>query len=157
MTEEIPGVALTEIPTTSQSMFVRFLMATLIDLMILNLFDEFWIFVSVPSFSISILVAILLQVLLKSTLALEHRVALYFKSKPGRCAKFMRFLTAWLILFGSKFVMLGLIDFVFDDGVSFTGPVHGVLAFIAVVVAMLIAEDLVARFYSRLGRNNPGE
>ena len=153
MTEEIPGVALTEVPTTSQSVFVRFLMATLIDLMILNLFDEFWNFVTIPSFSISILAAVLLQVLLKATLALEHRVALYFKAKPGRRAKFMRFFTAWLILFGSKIVMLGLIDFAFDDDVLFTGPLHGVLAFIAVVVTMLIAEDGIARFYSRLGRN----
>jgi hypothetical protein len=144
---------LTEIPTTAQSVFVRFLMATLIDLMILNLFDEFWMFVSIPSFSISILAAILLQLLLKATLALEHRVALYYKSKPGGRAKFMRVFTAWLILFGSKFVMLGLVDFAFDDDVLFTGPVHGVLAFIAVVIAMLIAEDVIARFYSRLGRN----
>ena len=156
MTEEIPGVALTEIPTTSQSMFVRFLMATLIDLVVLNLFDEFWALVSVPLFSISILVAILLQVLLKATLALEHRVALYFQSKPGRGAKFMRVFSAWLILFGSKFVMLGLIDFVFDDDVLFSGPAHGVLAFIAVVVAMLLSEEGVVRFYRRLGRNGSG-
>ena len=40
MTEEIRGVALTEVPTNSQRLFVRYLLATLIDLTVLNLFDE---------------------------------------------------------------------------------------------------------------------
>ncbi|NIV17257.1 MAG: hypothetical protein GWN47_02360 [Woeseiaceae bacterium] len=150
MTEEIRGVALTEVPTNSQRLFVRYLMATLIDLTVLNLFDEYWQFVTVGSFTISILAAVLLQVLLKATLALEHRVAEYFKSRSGGMAKFLRLFTAWLILFGSKFVMLGAIDIVFGDAVLFTGPLHGVVAFIVVVVVMLIAEEAIARVYRRL-------
>ncbi|MDX1507672.1 MAG: hypothetical protein R3358_05295, partial [Woeseiaceae bacterium] len=81
MTEEVQGVALTEVPHTRQRLFVRYLMATLIDLTVLNLFDEHWDYVTVDSFTISILAAILLQVLLKATLALEHRVAQYFNSR----------------------------------------------------------------------------
>ena len=152
MTEEIRGVALTDVPTNSQKLFVRYLMATLIDLTVLNLFVEYWEFVKVDSFTISILAAVLLQVLLKATLALEHRVAEYFKSKSGGAAKFFRYLTAWLILFGSKFVMLGAIDVVFGDSVEFTGPLHGVVAFIVVVVVMLVAEEFVVRLNRRLGK-----
>ena len=151
MTEQIRGVALTEVPTNSQRLFVRYLMATLIDLTVLNLFDEYWRHVTVDSFTISILAAVLLQVLLKATLALEHQVANYFNAKSGAVAKFLRFFTAWLILFGSKFVMLGAIDFAFGDDVAFGGPVHGVVAFIA-VVAVMLAEELVVRFYRRLAR-----
>jgi hypothetical protein len=150
MTEEIRGVALTEVPTTSQRLFVRYLMATLIDLTVLNLFDEYWQHVTVDSFTISILAAVLLQLLLKATLALEHRVASYFNARSGAMARFLRLFTAWLILFGSKFIMLGAIDFVFGDDVAFTGPLHGVIAFITVVVVMLAAEELVTRFYRRL-------
>lgn len=153
MTEEIRGVALTEVPTNSQRLFVRYLMAILIDLTVLNLFDEYWRHVTVDSFTISILAAVLLQVLLKATLVLEHKVAGYFNSKSGAVAKFFRFFTAWLILFGSKFVMLGAVDFAFGDDVAFGGPVHGVVAFIAVVVVMLVAEELVVRFYRRLAKD----
>ena len=153
MTEEIRGVALTEVPSNSQRLFVRYLMATLIDLTILNLFDEYWEHVTVESFTISILVAVLLQVLLKATLALEHRVAAYFSTKSGGMARFLRVFTAWLILFGSKFVMLGAIDLVFGDHVLFTGPWHGVVAFIVVVVAMLVVEELAVRFFRRLAPN----
>ena len=152
MNQEVPGIALTDAPTTGQRLFVRYLMATLIDLTVLNLFDEHWEFVKVDSFSISILAAVLLQVLLKATLALEHKVAAYFNAKSGGFAKVMRWFTAWLILFGSKFVMLGAINYAFGDRVLFTGPLHGVVAFILVVVVMLVAEELAARFYHSMKR-----
>ena len=157
MSEEIPGIALTDPPSNSQRLFVRYLMATLIDLTVLNLFDEHWEYVSVESFTISILAAVLLQVLLKVTLALEHRVAGFFSTMSGAGAKVLRFLTAWLILFGSKFVMLGAINIAFGDRVLFTGPLHGVVAFIAVVVVMLVAEELIARLYHRLARSTSGD
>lgn len=153
MSEEIPGIALTEEISSGQRLFVRYLVAVLIDLTVLNLFDEFWDLVSIHPFSISVLAAVLLQVLLKVTLVLEHRVAGYFNSKSGRYARFMRFFTAWLILFGSKFVMLGAIDFAFGDDVLFTGPLHGVVSFIVVVMVMLAAEEVAVRIYRRLGRN----
>jgi len=153
MTEEIPGIALTEAMNNSQRLFVRYLVAVLIDLTVLNLFDEFWELVTVDPFSVSVLAAVLLQVLLKATLALEHKVAAWFNTKSGGFARFMRFFTAWLILFGSKFVMLGAIDFAFGDDVSFAGPLHGVVSFIVVVMVMLAAEEVAVRIYRRLGRD----
>lgn len=152
MTEEVPGIALTEEINNSQKLFVRYLVAVLIDLTVLNLFDEFWALVTVDPFSVSVLAAILLQVLLKATLILEHKVADYFNAKSGGFARFMRYFTAWLILFGSKFVMLGAIDFAFGDDVLFAGPLHGVVAFIVVVIVMLAAEEVAVRIYRRLGR-----
>ena len=153
MSEEIPGIALTEEFTNAQRLFVRYLMAVLIDLTVLNLFDEYWSLVTIGSFTISALAAVLLQVLLKATLVLEHKVAGYFNARPGGFARFMRFFTAWLILFGSKFIMLGAIDLAFGDEVLFTGPLHGVVSFIVVVVVMLAAEETALRIYRRLGRD----
>ncbi|MFT7288824.1 MAG: hypothetical protein ACI87W_002947 [Halieaceae bacterium] len=120
------------------------------DLVVLNLIAEFWSQVSIDSFSTSLLTAILLQVLLQGTLILEHRVAGWFYKKEGAAWGFLRYFSAWLILFGSKFVMLGAIDRVMGDAVQFHGSMHGVLAFIVVIVAMLGAEELFARFYRRL-------
>jgi hypothetical protein len=153
MTEEIPGIALTDEINNSQKLFVRYLVAVLIDLTVLNLFDEYWELVIVEPFSISVLAAVLLQVLLKATLVLEHKVAGYFNAKSGGFARFMRFFTAWLILFGSKFVMLGAIDFAFGDDVLFMGPLHGVVSCIVVIMVMLAAEEIAVRIYRRLGRS----
>ena len=150
MTEEIRGVALTDVPTTAQRLYVRYLVAILIDLTVLNLFDEYWAHVAVPSFSVSIVAAVLLQVLLKATLALEHRVAGYFNRKTGIAARVLRWFCAWLILFGSKFVMLGALKLALGDEIQFHGPLHGVVAFIVVVVVMLAAEEVAARIHRRL-------
>ena len=81
MSEEIPGISLTDAPSTRQRLYARYLTATLIDLTILNLFSEHWEYVSVSSFTTSIFAAVLLQVLLKVTLALEHKVAGFFGVK----------------------------------------------------------------------------
>ena len=152
MTEEVPGIALTEPINNSQRLFVRYLVAVLIDLTVLNLFDEFWELVTVDPFSVSVLAAVLLQVLLRATLVLEHKVAGYFNTKSGGFARFMRFFTAWLILFGSKFLMLGASDIALGDDVIYTCPLHGVVSFIVVVMVMLAAEEVAVRIYRRLGR-----
>ncbi len=151
MSDSILDAASAQEITTGQRLFLRYFTAILIDLVVLNLFAEFWDLVTVESFSISLLAAVLLQVLLKLTLAIEHRIGAYFKAKEGAMAKFLRIFCAWLILFGSKFVILFAVDVAFGDAIVFGGPLHGVVSFIAVVFAMLIAEELIVRFYQRLG------
>jgi hypothetical protein len=84
---------------------------------------------------------------------LEHKVAVFFKARPGSFARFMRFFSAWLILFGSKFLMLGVLDLAFGDDILFTGPLHGVVSFIVVILVMLAAEEIAVRFYRRLNRS----
>ena len=138
-------------PSSRQREFLRYLTATLVDLVVLNLFIEYWKDVSADSFTITLLAAVLLQVLLKLTIALEHRVAAFFNARPGGFNKFMRFFTAWLILFGSKFVILEALALAFGDRLRFGGPFHGIVALIVVVVAMLVAEAVLVKLYRRLG------
>ncbi|HEX5787447.1 MAG TPA: hypothetical protein VFY03_04670 [Woeseiaceae bacterium] len=139
-----------KMPSTRQRLFLRYFTAILIDLTVLNLFDEFSAKVTVSSFSVSLAAAILLQVLLKATLAVEHRVAAYFNARQGKAARVMRFVAAWLVLFGSKFVILEAISFAFDGKVVFSGAFHGLITLIVVLVVMLLAEEIVVRFYRRL-------
>jgi hypothetical protein len=143
-------LASTEAPSTSQKLFIRYFTAILIDLVVLNLFVEYSEHVVIDSFTISLLAAVLLQVLLKVTIAVEHRVAAYFNAKKGGFAKFMRYFTAWLILFGSKFVILEALAFAFGDEVYFGGPFHGLVVLIAVVIVMLVAEEVIVRLVRRL-------
>jgi len=146
--------AMGEAPSDAQRLFVRYFTAILIDLVVLNLFVEFSKHVNIDSFFMSLLAAVLLQILLKVTLAIEHRVAAYFKAKPGRLNTFLRWFFAWLVLFGSKFVILEALSFTFGDKVRFEGPWHGIVALIIVLVVMLVAEELVARLYRRLGNSS---
>ncbi len=143
--------AMTGLPSDKQRLFARYFIGTLIDLVVLGLFDEYSSKVFIHhSFTIALLAALLLQVLLKVTIAIEHRVAAYFKSKPGRLMVFLRFFSAWLILFGSKFVILEALSLAFGEKLRFEGVFHGIVALIVVVVTMLAAEELVVRFYRKL-------
>jgi hypothetical protein len=132
-----------------QKLFVRYFTGILIDLVVLNVFAEYSKHVTVESFTVSLFAAVLLQVLLKLTMALEHRIAAYFNAKQGGFARFMRFFSAWLVLFGSKFVILEAINLAFGGAIAFTGPIHGLVVVIAVLVTMVLAEEMIARLYRR--------
>jgi hypothetical protein len=139
-------------PSLRQRAFFRYFTAILVDLVVLNLFIEYWEYVSAESFMITLLAAVLLQILLKLTIVVEHWVAARFTSMKGGFAKFMRYFCAWLVLFGSKFVILEALAAAFGDKLRFGGPFHGLVALIVVVVAMLVAEAAIVVLYRRLGK-----
>ena len=139
-------------PSSRQRAFFRYLTATLVDLAVLNLCIEYWReYVAADSFTITLVAAVLLQILLKLTIVLEHKVAAFFNARPGGFNKFMRYFTAWLILFGSKFVILEALALALGDRLRFGGPFHGIVALIAVVVALLVAEAVLVVVYRRMG------
>ena len=138
-------------PTNKQRLFMRYFTAILIDLVVLNLFAEYSDKVFVDTFTTSLLAAVVLQVLLKLTIAVEHRVAAFFNAREGGFNRFLRFFFAWLVLFGSKFVILEALSMVFGDKVRFDGRFHGIITLIVVVVVMLLVEEAIVRLYRKLG------
>ena len=140
--------------TKRQQIFLRYTFAILVDLTVLNLFDEYWDKVSIYPFSTSLFTAIVLQTLLIITMRIEHRVADYFKNKPGMRPKIMRWLSAWAILFASKLIILEIVNYLFGEKVKFNGAYHGVIAFIVVILAMVIAEKLVSKIFNSLASSS---
>ena len=140
-----------EVPSGKQRMFLRYYTGFLMDLVVLNLFAEYWSLVAVDTFTTSLLAAVLLQVLLKATIWLEHKAMDYFNARGGGGLNtFLKYLIAWLILFGSKFVILEALAQAFGSKVHFGGIWHGIIPLIVVVVVMLIAEEVMVRVYRRL-------
>jgi hypothetical protein len=133
-------------PTKGQRLFLGYILFILVDLAVLNFFDEYWHKVVIESFTISLLAAALLQVLLRLTLHVEHRIADYFKAKGGKGAKAKRLFASWIVLFGSKFIILEAVDIVFGDHVEF----GGVIPFIVVVIAIIITEAILSKIYTML-------
>ena len=139
---------------TASDSFVRYFTAVLIDLLVLNLFVEYSSKVKVDTFTDVLLAAVLLQILLEVTIAIEHRVGAYFKAKPGRLMTFLRYFCAWLVLFGSKFVILEALTFAFRRQGPLRRAVQRHPAPIVVVVVMLVAEEAIVRLYRRLGKTS---
>ena len=139
------------IPLDRQRLFVRYFTAILIDLVVLNLFAEYTDKVTINTFTTSLLAAVVLQILLQLTLAIEHRIGDYFKPKPGAMMKTLMIFCMWVVLFGSKFVILEVLAFTFGEKLQFHGMWHGVVTLIVVIIVMLGAEEVVVRIYRRLG------
>lgn len=133
-------------PTAHQQRFARAVLFILVDLTVLNLFAEHWDRIVIDSFTISLLTAILLQSLLKATLAVERRIAGFFRGRTGPGAMTLQLLATWGVLFGSKFVILEAVDLVFGDRVD----LGGLIPFITLAVAMLAAEAIIERIYDAI-------
>ena len=137
-------------PSSKQLIFLKYLTWILVDLTVLNFFAEYWDRVTITSFGISLFIAITLQILLKMTIALEHRLSNYMKSNEKLDKKVLHIFSTWFVLFASKFVMLWILQFLFGDAIVFSGAYHGVVAFIVVVMAILAAEYALTRIYRSL-------
>jgi hypothetical protein len=139
--------------TSRQRRFASVMTDVLVYTVVLNLFVEHAESVIIDSFSISILTAVVLKVILDLILAFEHQVSAFFTRFEGASAKVVRFLAVWGILFGSKFVILEVVDIVFGDHVD----LGGFLMVIAIVLAMMIARQLVNRAYLALGEGETAD
>jgi hypothetical protein len=133
--------------TRRQEIFISWSKDILIYIVVLNLFVEFNNNIEIDSFTISIFTAILLKILLEIILRFEHRVAGFFKSRPGTLSNFLRLLSTWLILFLSKFLILEVVDFVFGEHVE----LGKFLDVIVLVIALMVAREVYLRIYLSLG------
>lgn len=85
---------------------------------VLNLAVEYLPAVITETFTASLLTAILLKVVLEVVVAVKDRVKARFKAATTPVGKVLAALLLWLLLVGSKFVVLGLVDVLFGDRVS---------------------------------------
>ena len=132
-----------------QQLFMKYSLAVLIDLVVLGLFNQYWGYVFIETFTIALLTAILLQFLLQIAIKIAHYVA-GFLEKKGFTGKVQRAISAWAVLFVSRLVILETIDLSFGDSVEFSGPIHGVVSFLTVVIVIIIAEQLMIWIYHSL-------
>jgi len=146
--------------SNKQRLFVGYLNAIFLYLTVINFCEEYFDWVNIKSFTISVLVSILLLFGLMLLITTEKKAANYFKTKTGMGPKVMRGISSYILLVGGKFVIMGVIALLFGDLVTFSGPFHGAIAFVGVVTAILVADGIAKKIYSSLGTpvtdNNQG-
>lgn len=133
--------------TRRQQIFAGAALNVLTNVVVLNLFVEFVDEVVIDSFWISVLTAVLLTTMIGILARFEQRIHHYFFEKHSW--RLAGVLTTWLVLFGGKFVMLEVVGIVFGEHVS----LGHLLEVILIVVAMMVAGQLMQTFYDRLGTN----
>ena len=133
--------------TPAQRRFASWMADVLVYVVVLNLFVEYVDAVVIDSFAISILTAVLLKLLLDVIVGLEHRVSGFFRRRSGTVFRILELVSAWAILFLSKFALLEIVDIVFGDEVE----LGGLLEVILLVIALIATRQLFQSIYERLG------
>ena len=108
---------------------------------VLNLFVQYLPSVLSESFTISVLTAVLLKVVLEAVLVVERPVKRRFKGASTRAGKVAAAVLLWLLLVGSKFLVLEVVDVVFGSRVSLGGFVPVTL----LVITLLLSRAVVRR------------
>jgi hypothetical protein len=108
---------------------------------VLNLFVEYFPRVVSETFTLSLLTAVLLKGVLEVVVAAKSRVKDRFRSASTPTGKVVAAVMLWLVLFGSKFVVLELIDLVFGAGVS----LGGFLSVTLLIVVLMLSRAAVRR------------
>ncbi len=133
--------------TTKQLAFKELFVGTLIYVCVLGLLADYSEIVHAESFSFVIYAAFVLEVLTYFTLLAKKRVLSRLKSQTTMRQKALIVFGAWLILFLSKFVFIGVIDVVFMGTVT----IYGFFNIFAVVLAVTVILRLTDSLFLKLG------
>ncbi|GAA4874968.1 hypothetical protein ACFQ34_05800 [Pseudonocardia benzenivorans] len=116
---------------------------------VLNLFVEYLPGVISETFTLSLLTAVLLKVVLEVVLVAKKRVVGRFRAASTRTGKVVAGVMVWAVAFGSKFLVLEAVDLVFGDRVG----LGGFFSVTLLVVTLLLARAAVRVLLERAPRD----
>lgn len=134
--------------TARQAAFADWMTDVLVYIVVLNLFVEYAPAVIIESFSLSILTAVLMKLMLDVITKFEHRIVGFFRAKEGAFFQVMGTVAFFTILAAGKLLILEVINLVFGEEVQ----LGHFIEVLVLILAMMIARELVQRIYVRLGQ-----
>ncbi|HEY3340003.1 MAG TPA: hypothetical protein VGK18_16000 [Propionicimonas sp.] len=111
---------------------------------VLNLAVEYLPLVITETFTASLLTALLLKVVLEVVVLLKNRVKVRFRAATTPVGKGASALLLWLILVGSKFVVLETVAWLFGGSVS----LGGFFSVTGLIIVLMLARAGVRRLLS---------
>jgi hypothetical protein len=110
-------------------------------IVVLNLFVEYLPSVLSETFTLSLLTAVLLKGVLEVVVAAKNRVKARFRQASTATGKVAAAVMLWVVLVGSKFLVLEAVDLVFGARVSLGGFVPVTL----LIITLLLSRAAVRR------------
>ena len=120
---------------------------------VLNLFVEYLPQVLSETFTLSLLTAILLKGVLEVVVAAKNRVKSRFRQASTPTGKVVAAVMLWVVLFGSKFLVLEAVNLVFGDRVS----LGGFFSVTLLILTLLLSRAAVRRLLQRPHQHANGE
>ena len=133
-------------PNQKQRVFLDYTIDILLYTVILGTFAEYTPWFYIDSFSLILLTAVVLKIVLASIISLEHAVTRYFNKKEGTIFKILNIIIVFSILFFSKFLIIELIDILFGSHVE----IQGFVPLVLLIITMIVSRKLLVVVYKRL-------
>ena len=114
-------------------------------MVVLNLFVEYLPQVLSETFTLSLLTAVLLKVVLEVVVAAKNRVKARFREASTPIGKVVAAFLLWVVLFGSKFLVLEAVALVFGERVS----LGGFFSVTLLILVLLLSRSAVRRLLQR--------
>lgn len=116
---------------------------------VLNLFVEYLPQVLSETFTLSLLTAVLLKVVLEVVVAAKNRVKARFREASTPIGKVVAAFLLWVVLFGSKFLVLEAVALVFGERVSLGGFFSVTLLILVLLLSRAAVRRLLQRPHQR--------
>jgi hypothetical protein len=112
---------------------------------VLNLFVEYLPQVLSETFTLSLLTAVLLKGVLEVVALAKNRVKARFRQASTPIGRVVAAVMLWLVLFGSKFLVLEVVNLAFGDRVS----LGGLFSVTLLILTLLLSRAAVRRLLQR--------
>ena len=116
---------------------------------VLNLFVEYLPQVLSETFTLSLLTAVLLKGVLEVVVAAKNWAKARFRQAATPIGKMVAAVLLWVVLFGSKFIVLEAVALVFDARVSLGGFFSVTLLILALLLSRAAVRRLLQRPHQR--------
>lgn len=125
-----------------QEIFTEMVLGVLLYSVVLGFFNDYTDILSTSSYSVTFAVAVVMQILTYVTFMFKDVTVRWLKQKDNPRKITLGF-SIWLIMFLSKFIFLGVIDFIFGQQVE----ISGFVGLLAIIVCLTIAQKTVEFIY----------
>jgi hypothetical protein len=123
-----------------QKIFQEVLLGTLIYSVVLGFFNDYTNIIEIKSYSITFLLAFVLQILTLATLWVKNQVVKNSKTFQGKQQKMFLVFGVWAVSFFSKFIFLWVIGLVFGNTVN----IDGFFNILIIVLTMLLVQKTIS-------------
>ena len=130
-----------------QELFRDMIVGILLYSVVLGFFNDYTNILHTGTYSITFLMAIVMQILTYLTYMVKNKVVERFNSREKPRHKVWLVLNVWLVIFLSKFVFLWVIELIFQGTVE----IGGFLGLLLMIAILTVIQKLVELAYKKLG------
>jgi hypothetical protein len=128
--------------STRQALFQELLIGSLLYAVVFGFFNDYTDILTTASYTTTFLAAVLMMFLTFPAFRLKRWIVWRLREH-----RIWKVLCVWLVMFSSKFVFLGVIDFVFGDYVQ----ISGFAGLILIIACATVLQKLAGFAYRKLG------